>query len=119
MPSLVCRLDASCQARIRPVTAFEANRKTRQAYDKNPMKKRTENPIAAEAVFSAELYKKRATLNQKAQSVLASGPRQVTLRLGNSEIALAKQQAEAKGLRYQTYIKMLLHEALSRTPSAR
>jgi predicted DNA binding CopG/RHH family protein len=32
--------------------------------------------------------------------VLATGTRQIAIRLSNSEIALAKQQAEAKGLKY-------------------
>ncbi len=70
--------------------------------------------IEAEAAFAADLYRDRAALNSKAQDLLATGSRQVTIRLSNNEIARAKQQAEAKGLRYQTYIKMLLHEALGR-----
>jgi len=79
------------------------------------MKKNNSNKaIEAEAAFAADLYRGRAALNRKAQELLATGSRQVTIRLGNNEIARAKQQAEAKGLRYQTYIKMLLHEALAR-----
>jgi predicted DNA binding CopG/RHH family protein len=69
--------------------------------------------IEAEKAFAANLYKDRAAINRKAQQVLAAGSRQITIRLSNSQIALAKQQAEAKGLKYQTYIKMLLHEALA------
>ena len=69
--------------------------------------------IEAEKAFAAKLYKDRAAINRKAQQVLAAGSRQITIRLSNSQIALAKQQAEAKGLKYQTYIKMLLHEALA------
>jgi predicted DNA binding CopG/RHH family protein len=67
--------------------------------------------VEAEAAFAEKSYNRRAALNRKAQTILA-GTRPVTIRLGNSEIALAKQQAEAKGLRYQTYMKMLLHESL-------
>ena len=37
-----------------------------------------------------------------------------TIRLDPSDISLAKIQAERKGLRYQTYLKMLIHEALGR-----
>jgi predicted DNA binding CopG/RHH family protein len=81
------------------------------------MKKNSSNAIGAEAAFAADLYRGRAALNSKAQELLATGSRQVTIRLSNSEIARAKQQAEAKGLRYQTYIKMLLHEALGRNPA--
>ena len=79
------------------------------------MKKSTK-VAEAEKVFAADLYRNRAAINRKAQAVLASGSRQITIRLGNDELALARQQAEAKGLRYQTYIKMLLHEALRRRP---
>ncbi len=37
-----------------------------------------------------------------------------TIRLDPTDLTLAKQQAERKGLRYQTYLKMLIHEALGR-----
>jgi predicted DNA binding CopG/RHH family protein len=67
--------------------------------------------VEAEAAFAERSYKRRATLNRKAQAILA-GSRPVTIRLNNSEIALAKQQAEAKGLKYQTYVKMLLYQSL-------
>lgn len=58
--------------------------------------------------------KARVTRLAQAAIVAAAGSRQVTIRLSNDEIARARQQAEAKGLKYQTYIKMLLHEALGR-----
>jgi predicted DNA binding CopG/RHH family protein len=83
------------------------------------MKKNSGKAIDAEAAFAADLYRDRAALNSKTQELLATGSRQVTIRLSNNEIARAKQQAEAKGLRYQTYIKMLLHEALARNSVAR
>ena len=37
-----------------------------------------------------------------------------TIRLDPTDISLAKAQAQKKGLKYQTYVKMLLHEALQR-----
>ena len=37
-----------------------------------------------------------------------------TIRLDPADIALARDQATARGLKYQTYLKMLLHEALQR-----
>ncbi len=76
------------------------------------MKKNSSNGIEAEAAFAADIYRERAELNRKAQAFLASTSRQVTIRLANDELARARVQAEAKGLKYQTYIKMLLHEAL-------
>ena len=83
------------------------------------MKKNSSRSIEAEADFAAEIYRDRAAVNRKAQEVLSSGSRQITIRLGNKELALARRQAEAKGLKYQTYIKMLLHEALARNPTPR
>ena len=35
-----------------------------------------------------------------------------TIRLDPDDIALAREQASQKGLKYQTYLKMLVHEAL-------
>lgn len=35
-----------------------------------------------------------------------------TIRLDPQDVSRAKEQAERKGLRYQTYLKMLLREAL-------
>jgi predicted DNA binding CopG/RHH family protein len=83
------------------------------------MKKNSNSTIEAEKAFAAEVYRGRAAINRKAQAVLASGSRQITIRLGNDQLALARRQAEAKGLKYQTYIKMLLHEALARNPPVR
>jgi predicted DNA binding CopG/RHH family protein len=38
----------------------------------------------------------------------------VSIRIAPEDIARARGLAEKKGLRYQTYLKMLLHEALAR-----
>ena len=38
----------------------------------------------------------------------------VALRIPVSDLALARKQAEEKGLPYQTYIKSLLHETLAK-----
>jgi hypothetical protein len=42
----------------------------------------------------------------------ALGAKNVTIRLSLADLARARRQAERRGLRYQTYVKMLLHEAL-------
>jgi hypothetical protein len=39
--------------------------------------------------------------------------RVVSLRVPETDLALARKQAEQKGLPYQTYIKSLLHETLA------
>ena len=41
-----------------------------------------------------------------------------TIRLDPVDIELARAQAEKHGLKYQTYLKMLLHEALIRAAQA-
>lgn len=38
-----------------------------------------------------------------------------TIRLDPDDIAIARVQAAARGLRYQTYLKMIIHEALRKT----
>lgn len=40
--------------------------------------------------------------------------RNITIRIANSDIERARKFAEKKGIGYQTYIKMLLREALDR-----
>ncbi len=40
--------------------------------------------------------------------------RQISIRLNDSDIVDAQRLAAAKGLPYQTYIKLLLHEAIHR-----
>ena len=42
----------------------------------------------------------------------ARASRNITIRMAESELDLARKQAEEKGLPYQTYIKSVLHEAL-------
>jgi hypothetical protein len=41
-----------------------------------------------------------------------------TIRLDPADIAKARVVAEKRGLRYQTYLKMLIHEALERETAA-
>jgi predicted DNA binding CopG/RHH family protein len=42
----------------------------------------------------------------------ARGSRNVTLRMAEADLDLARRQAAEKGLPYQTYIKSVLHEEL-------
>ena len=42
-----------------------------------------------------------------------------TIRLDPGDIAKARVLAAARGLRYQTYLKMIIHEALLKAESAR
>jgi predicted DNA binding CopG/RHH family protein len=42
-----------------------------------------------------------------------------TIRLDPEDIAKAREQAAERGLRYQTYLKMIIHEALRNAESPR
>ncbi len=42
----------------------------------------------------------------------------ITIRLSAPDVAMARQLSQAKGMPYQTYIKMLLHEALERAAAS-
>ncbi len=42
-----------------------------------------------------------------------------TIRLDPDDIAKAREQAAERGLRYQTYLKMIIHEALRNAESPR
>jgi predicted DNA binding CopG/RHH family protein len=41
-----------------------------------------------------------------------------TIRLDPADIEMARKQAEKRGLKYQTYLKMIVHEALTRETDA-
>jgi len=43
----------------------------------------------------------------------------ITIRLDPTDVELARTQAEERGLRYQTYLKMVLHRALTQEASKR
>jgi predicted DNA binding CopG/RHH family protein len=48
------------------------------------------------------------------QAAARAGTRPVTLRLATGDIDMARAMAAQRGIGYQTYVKMLLHEALRR-----
>jgi len=53
---------------------------------------------------------RRGTAQRLVQEAVAS--RNVTIRMAEADLTLAREQAEEKGLRYQTYIESVLHEEL-------
>src|SRR5215467_8995901 len=54
----------------------------------------------------------KGTVVRMAQKRAGASPT-ITIRLPESDLARARNLAAQKGLRYQTYLKMLLHEALA------
>ena len=63
---------------------------------------------------SIEAFTKAAAEGRLGRGTTArkAGLPTTTIRLDPADIELARAQAEKKGLKYQTYLKMLLHEAL-------
>jgi hypothetical protein len=61
---------------------------------------------AAHVLTKAKLQERIAAASKKPPAPL------VALRIPAADLALARKQAEQKGLPYQTYIKSLLHETL-------
>lgn len=57
-------------------------------------------------ILTKEILRKRLAASKKAPAPA------VSLRMPAADLALARKQAEQKGLPYRTYIKSLLHEAL-------
>ena len=55
----------------------------------------------------------------KRLAIEARASRNITIRMAEADLNLARKQAEEKGLPYQTYIKSVLHEALVKQEAAR
>ena len=72
------------------------------------------NRATLDAEFVDKIKQGKAAKRTRAELLqrLKRATRAVTVRLAETDIAMAKLQAERKGLPYQTYIKSLLHEAL-------
>jgi len=66
--------------------------------------------VSRDFVEAAKAGEVRFLTKEQLRERLAARP--VTIRLAEADLALARKQAERKGLAYQTYIRSLLHETL-------
>jgi predicted DNA binding CopG/RHH family protein len=95
------------------------------------MEKRIIPKFATEAEEAQWWYDNREEIGKDFERAFAEGrlkrrigPRvstavpTTTIRLDPADIELARAQAEKKGLKYQTYLKMILHEALLKESKA-
>lgn len=73
------------------------------------------NPDFILARFESAVAEKRLGRGTAARRGLTPT---TTIRLDPADISRAKSQAERKGLKYQTYLKMLIHQALTLEESA-
>ena len=74
--------------------------------------------LAAVKSGEAQILTKEKLLARIAASKKRPAP-VVALRIPAADLALARKQAEEKGLPYQTYIKSLLHETLAQREKRR
>jgi len=58
-----------------------------------------------------ETARQQGTLRRLSQTSLPGASETVTIRIPPEELTRARTLAAKRGLRYQTYLKMLLHEA--------
>src|SRR5260370_22345768 len=93
------------------------------------MKQKPIPKFATEAEEAQWWYEQREQLTEKAKTALARGElklrrlppspaapaspaKNITIRVPDEDLARVRGLAAKRGLRYQTYLKMLLHEAL-------
>jgi predicted DNA binding CopG/RHH family protein len=69
--------------------------------------------LAAVKSGEAQILTKEKLLERLAAHRKKNAAPVVSLRIPEADLALARKQAEQKGLPYQTYIKSLLHETLA------
>ena len=79
-------------------------------------KKLDKDLVEAARAGELKVLDRNALTDRVARSKAA---RVVSIRLPESDLALARLQAAQKGLPYQTYIKSLLHQALEQQSKAR
>jgi len=79
-------------------------------------KKLDKDLVEAARAGELKVLDRNALTDRVARSKAA---RVVSIRLPESDLALARLQATKKGLPYQTYIKSLLHHALEQQSKAR
>jgi predicted DNA binding CopG/RHH family protein len=63
--------------------------------------------------FENRALVEEALINAMDRKTIRRAPaRNITIRMQEADLALARRQAQRSGLPYQTYIKSVLHEAL-------
>ncbi len=91
--------------------------KLRQEFEKKSFKSEEEEAnwwdSQSDEALAAEFLQAAAEGTLTRGTVLRKGiTPTTTIRLAPDDILLARNQAERRGLKYQTYLKMVIHEAL-------
>lgn len=72
-----------------------------------------DSPVHEMRVAKLEVAEAKPTLRRRSCNPQGKTPT-TTIRLDPTDIERAKLQAQERGLKYQTYLKMLIHESLRR-----
>jgi len=99
------------QSQKRKLPAFASEAEEARWWDRNRQRLDQDFEKAARAGTLKRLDRRTLTAR-----VAAS--RTVSIRLPETDIALARKQAAKRGLPYQTYIKSVLHQALEATENS-
>ena len=99
----------------RIIPAFPTEAQEAEWWFKN-RKKLDKDLAKAARTGELKVLSRKTLLTRAARSKAA---KVVSIRLPESDLALARSQAGRKGLPYQTYIKSLLHQALDQQAKAR
>ena len=92
----------------RKVPRFQTERDEASWWDRN----RTE--LDKDFVKAAQKGKLKRLDKIALRTRVTASTKVISLRMLEDDLALAREQASAKGLQYQTFLKSLLHEALRR-----
>ncbi len=86
-----------------PIPKFASDEEEATWWDNNP------------ELFAQRFQKARqqGKLKRLSETTLPGASETVTIRIPQQELTRARHLAAKRGLRYQTYLKMLLHEALN------
>lgn len=90
----------------RKIPNFKSEREEAEWWDRHRIE------LDKEFADAAEKGQLRRLDRKLLQERLSGSTRVVSLRISEEDLVLAREQAEKKGLPYQTYIKSLLHDAL-------
>lgn len=96
----------------RVVPTFATEAEEARWWDRNRQKLDADLKTAARSK-ALRLLDRKTLLDRIARSKAA---KVISIRMPESDLRLAREQAAALGLPYQTYMKSLLHQALERAP---
>ena len=92
----------------RKVPSFETEREEASWWDRNRVE------LDKDFVKAARSGRLKRLDPTALRARVAATTKVISLRMLEDDLALAREQAAAKGLPYQTFLKSLLHEALRR-----